>query len=57
MWLCPFILPADPGMVHPKSNSPEMYVDIGVYGVPKTKHFKPKDTTRAIEKYVAEVGG
>ncbi len=56
IWLCPFILPNDPGMVHPKSDAEQMYVDIGLYGVPKRK-FDAKGTTRKIESLVAECDG
>lgn len=55
-WLCPFILPNDPGMVHPKTFSEQMYVDIGVYGVPKRK-FDAKPVTRRIESLVADCDG
>lgn len=34
-----------------------MYVDIGVYGVPKSPGFTPKERTRIVEKYVREVKG
>lgn len=44
-------------MVHPASNEEEMYVDIGVYGVPKALDFHPKDSTRKIEDYVKRVHG
>lgn len=55
-WLCPFILPNDPGMVHPKTPTEQMYVDIGVYGVPKRK-FDAKPVTRRIESLVADCDG
>lgn len=55
-WLCPFILANDPGMVHPKGESEQMYVDIGVYGVPKRK-FDAQPVTRRIESLVADCGG
>lgn len=63
LWLCPFNLPYNPGMVHPplktKSNNENsrLYVDIGVYGVPKVENFQPKESTRRIEKFVSEVHG
>lgn len=34
-----------------------MYIDIGVYGVPKRPGFDPKQTTRRIEAFVAEAKG
>ena len=39
MWVCPFKLFANPGMVHPAKNTPTLYVDIGVYGVPQATKF------------------
>ena len=57
LWLCPFHLPANPGMVHSPSDKSEMYVDIGVYGVPKAVDFKPQECTRSIEKFVTKVKG
>ncbi|XP_050313504.1 delta(24)-sterol reductase-like [Anthonomus grandis grandis] len=57
LWLCPFILPNDPGMLHPKEDREQLYVDIGLYGVPKVEKFRPKEDMRKIEKYVTDVGG
>ncbi|XP_067008969.2 delta(24)-sterol reductase [Anabrus simplex] len=57
LWLCPFNLPNDPGMVHPAATREEMYVDVGVYGVPKTDSFECEKTTRAVEDFVAKVKG
>ncbi|CAH0562714.1 unnamed protein product [Brassicogethes aeneus] len=57
IWLCPFNLPSLPGMVHPKGNIEELFVDIGVYGVPKVKTFHPVETTRRIEKFVSDKSG
>lgn len=57
LWLCPFILPANAGMVHPKGDSAEFYVDIGMYGVPKVDNFHPEKSTRKVEKYVTDVNG
>ncbi|XP_066158686.1 delta(24)-sterol reductase-like [Euwallacea fornicatus] len=57
IWLCPFILPNNPGFVHPKSGGEQLYIDIGLYGVPKVGGFKPKEDIRKIEKYVTEVNG
>ncbi|XP_034979163.1 delta(24)-sterol reductase [Zootoca vivipara] len=57
LWLCPFILPNNPGMIHPKGNEAELYVDVGAYGEPKTKHFEAKASTRQIEKFVRNVHG
>jgi delta24-sterol reductase len=53
-------LPNDPGMVHPANEREELYVDIGVYGVPKVPEGKMYDavnTVRDIEDFVAKVNG
>ncbi|KAL4656040.1 delta(24)-sterol reductase-like [Arapaima gigas] len=57
LWLCPFVLPSQPGMVHPKGDEDELYVDIGAYGEPKVKHFQARASTRQLEKFVREVHG
>lgn len=57
LWVCPFILPNDPGMVHPKANKSELYVDIGIYGVPNVKNFNAVKSTRFIEDLVDESEG
>lgn len=57
IWLCPFILPNDPGMVHPKGDRERLYVDVGLYGVPKVEKFRPKEDMRKIEKFVTDVNG
>uniref|UniRef100_A0A8C5R7Y1 Delta(24)-sterol reductase n=1 Tax=Leptobrachium leishanense TaxID=445787 RepID=A0A8C5R7Y1_9ANUR len=57
LWLCPFILPSNPGMVHPKGNEAELYVDLGAYGEPRTKHFNAKASMRQLETFVRDVHG
>ncbi|KPP77311.1 delta(24)-sterol reductase-like [Scleropages formosus] len=57
LWLCPFVLPSQPGMVHPKGDEDELYVDIGAYGEPKVKHFEARASTRQLEKFVRDVHG
>lgn len=60
VWLCPFNLPNDPGMVHPVGEREELYVDIGVYGVPKVSKgtkYHSVNTTRNLEDFVAKVDG
>lgn len=37
IWLCPFKLYPNRGMLKVKSNKDEMFVDVGVYGVPKNE--------------------
>ncbi|KAK3909495.1 Delta(24)-sterol reductase [Frankliniella fusca] len=55
LWLCPFRLPSEPGMLRVPKDA--MYLDIGVYGVPTRKDFDPKETTRRIEAFVAKAKG
>lgn len=57
LWLCPFRLPSVPGMVHPKSDQEEMYVDIGAYGEPKMKGYSAGTTTRRLEQFVRDQHG
>uniref|UniRef100_A0A8C2HH52 Delta(24)-sterol reductase n=1 Tax=Cyprinus carpio TaxID=7962 RepID=A0A8C2HH52_CYPCA len=57
LWLCPFMLPNQPGMVHPKGDGDELYVDIGAYGEPKVKHFDARSSTRQLENFVRDVNG
>jgi len=57
LWLCPFKLPNNPGMVHPKGDKEEMYVDLGAYGAPKVDNYHCVDTTRRIEAFVRKVHG
>jgi hypothetical protein len=47
-------------MVHPAGEREELYVDVGVYGVPKVtkgKKYHAVNTTRNIEDFVARVDG
>ncbi|XP_048511818.1 delta(24)-sterol reductase-like isoform X2 [Athalia rosae] len=57
LWLCPFKLKPEPGLVNSRTTKEEMYVDVGVYGVPKVANFKPVETTRDIEEFVRKVKG
>ncbi|KAB7501494.1 Delta(24)-sterol reductase [Armadillidium nasatum] len=57
MWLCPFKLPADPGMLRPLDGKCSLFVDIGTYGVPKVDNFHPVETTRRVEKFVRNAKG
>ena len=60
LWLCPFRLPNNPGMVHPADGlDVDMYVDIGVYGTVKVKRgeFHAERTTRKLEDIVAASNG
>ncbi|XP_015607446.1 delta(24)-sterol reductase isoform X2 [Cephus cinctus] len=57
LWLCPFKLTPEPGLVNSRTSKDEMYVDIGVYGVPKISNFKAVESTRDIEEFVRNVKG
>jgi len=57
IWLCPFKLPANPGMLKPHTNKEEMFVDVGVYGVPNNERFDAEKTTRKVEEFVRNVNG
>ena len=46
-----------PGLVHPKSNCSEVYVDIGAYGNPKSEKFSGPGTVSKIESFVLENHG
>jgi len=57
IWLCPFKLPPNPGMLNSKSSKEKMFVDVGVYGVPKRDGFEVVSVTRKIEEFVRSVNG
>lgn len=57
LWICPFKLFNQPGLVHPKGNQDEMYVDIGAYGTPKNPGFSTIPSTRRLEDFVAKTNG
>lgn len=57
MWLCPFKVQNNPGQLKIKSQTEQMFVDIGVYGVPKAKTFETIPSTRRVEEYVIQNGG
>ncbi|ESO89669.1 hypothetical protein LOTGIDRAFT_125011 [Lottia gigantea] len=57
LWLCPFMLYDQPGMVHPAGGRDEMYVDIGAYGPPIAKGYETVTTTRKLEAFVTKVKG
>ena len=43
IWLCPFKLPPNEGMLKTRSKTDEMFVDVGVYGVPKNDRQSQKN--------------
>ncbi|XP_053619182.1 delta(24)-sterol reductase-like isoform X2 [Plodia interpunctella] len=58
LWLCPFKVRNEPGMLRVKDGrDSQMFVDIGVYGVPKAKGYETVPSTRRIEQFVAEHRG
>lgn len=60
LWLCPFRLWNNPGLVHPAGDKEvEMYLDIGVYGNVKVKkgQYHAERTTRQVEDIVTKVHG
>jgi delta24-sterol reductase len=57
VWLCPFVLPQLPGLVHPDKQNEEFYVDIGLYGTPKNTNYNAQSTTRRLESFVRNVHG
>ncbi|XP_038219324.1 delta(24)-sterol reductase-like [Zerene cesonia] len=57
IWLCPFKLFNNPGQLKIRSGEWEMFVDIGVYGVPKADGFETVSSTRRIENFVTQQKG
>lgn len=58
IWLCGFVLPSNPGLIHPKnSKSPVMFVDVGLYGTPAISDYHPIKSMKKLEKMVKEVNG
>lgn len=65
MWVCPMrIFDEDRGFCKPTDSGEEMFVDVGVYGVPGSGSGRPGKTgfvaakaCRAVEKFVRDVGG
>ena len=57
IWLCPFKLFAQEGMLRCPSNRDEMFVDIGLYGAPQSDQFDPEKSLRKVEQFVRKSGG
>ncbi|XP_050357125.1 delta(24)-sterol reductase-like [Nymphalis io] len=57
IWLCPFKVFNNPGQLKVHSGEWQMFVDIGVYGVPKAKGFETVSSTRRIEQFVTQKRG
>ncbi|XP_073958786.1 delta(24)-sterol reductase-like [Choristoneura fumiferana] len=56
IWLCPFKVPNNPGQLR-VSGDWQMFVDIGVYGVPKAPGFETVSATRSVENFVTKEKG
>jgi delta24-sterol reductase len=64
-WICPMrIFPEDSGFLKPTSKGEEMFVDVGIYGVPGSGSGRPGKTdyiaapsSRRVEDFVREVEG
>jgi len=65
VWICPMrIFKEDSGFLHPTKSGEEMFVDVGVYGVPGCGSGRPgktdfvaKPSCRAVEDFVRQVEG
>lgn len=57
VWLCPFHLKSQPGLIKPKGATSMMYVDVGVYGVTTKEGYHHARTTRRLEAHVRSVHG
>lgn len=57
LWVCPMrIFPEDAGFIHPTSWGEEMFVDVGIYGVPAVDFLATRNV-REVEDYVRSVEG
>uniref|UniRef100_A0A1I7TCQ8 Delta(24)-sterol reductase n=1 Tax=Caenorhabditis tropicalis TaxID=1561998 RepID=A0A1I7TCQ8_9PELO len=57
LWICPFHLKSQPGLMKLRDYTQKMYVDIGAYGCTTKKDYHHEKTTRRLEKKVREVNG
>ena len=72
VWLCPVkmfaqvghsdvnnlnVVILQPGMLRTPSGKDEMYVDIGLYGVPRGERFDAERTMCRLEEFVRNIGG
>ncbi len=51
------IFKSDSGFICPTKSGEEMFVDVGIYGIPGNKEFKAVESTRAVEDFVRKVEG
>lgn len=57
IWLCPFKVEANPGMLRPVGDKETLCVDLGLYGTPTVDNFHPEETTRRVEAFVRRAKG
>ncbi|CCD71661.1 Delta(24)-sterol reductase homolog dhcr-24 [Caenorhabditis elegans] len=57
MWLCPFYLKSQPGLMKLRNATHKMYVDVGAYGVTSKDGYHHERTTRRLESFVRSVNG
>ncbi|KPJ19555.1 Delta(24)-sterol reductase [Papilio machaon] len=57
IWLCPFKVFRQPGQLRVTSGDWQMFVDVGIYGVPKAKGFETVPSTRRVEDFVIKNKG
>lgn len=58
LWVCPMrIFASDAGFIQPARDGEEMFVDLGVYGVPKSKKFSARACVTRVEEFVRSVEG
>ncbi|EGT30605.1 hypothetical protein CAEBREN_11576 [Caenorhabditis brenneri] len=57
LWLCPFHLKSQPGLMKLRDVASKMYVDLGAYGVTYKKGYHAERTTRRLEEHVRKVNG
>lgn len=57
LWLCPYFLPNNPGMLKPVEDNGSMCVDVGSYGEPKTPDFNNVKTIRRLEQATKSFNG
>lgn len=58
VWLCPMRVPKTGQQSFVEAHGDDdLYVDVGVYGVPTSPNFKGRETVREIEAFVRECKG
>ncbi|CAI2356693.1 unnamed protein product [Caenorhabditis sp. 36 PRJEB53466] len=57
LWLCPFYMKAQPGLMKLRNAAHKTYIDVGAYGVTAKENYHPSKTTRQLEEFVRSVNG